>query len=305
MDLGINQAFELLAEKLQTWINGAIKLIPNVIAALLILLVFFGIGWLIRRAVSKALNRATSNKAVTNLLVTLTGIFIVGIGFFIALGVLQLDGAVTTLLAGAGVIGLALGFAFQDIAANLMAGIILSFRHPFGIGDVIESSDYYGYVHEINLRCTMIRTTQGQLVYIPNQQILSNPFINYTWNNKRRIDLECGVSYGDDLEKVQKLAIEAIEEGVPDILKEHEVQVEFKEFGGSSINFDIRFWVEFDHNYDFIEHRSDAVIAIKKKFDENDIMIPFPIRTLDFGIRGGVGLNEMLPKGDRNSNGDF
>ncbi len=286
MDLGVNRAFELLADKLQNWVNTAIQLIPNIIAALLILLVFFIIGWLIRRAVSKTLHRTTSNQAVIHLLETIVGITVVAVGIFIALGVLKLDGIVTSLLATAGVIGLALGFAFQNIAANFMSGIIISVRHPFGIGDIIESNDYYGYVHEINLRCTIIRTTQGQLVYIPNQELLNQPFVNYTWNKKRRIDLECGVSYGDDLEKVQKVAIEAIEEGVPDVLKDHEVQVEFKEFGGSSINFDIRFWIEFDQNYDFIGHRSDAVIAIKKKFDENGVTMPFPTRTLDFGIRG-------------------
>ncbi len=302
MNLGVNKAFELLSEKLQTWINEAIQLIPNVIAALLILLVFFLIGWIIRRVVSKSLHRVTSNRAVVHLLETIAGIVVIGAGIFIALGILQLDGAVTTLLAGAGIIGLALGFAFQNIAANFMSGVIISVRHPFSIGDMIESNDYYGYVHDINLRCTILRTTQGQLVYIPNQDILNNPFVNYTWNNERRIDLSCGVSYGDDLEKAQKLAVEAIE-GLDDYKKDRPIQVVFKEFGGSSVNFDIRFWVHFDKNFDFIEPQSDAIMAIKKKFEENDIMIPFPTRTLDFGVRGGEKLDSMLASRESNSNG--
>lgn len=305
MKLGLNKAFNLLADKLQTWINTAIQLIPNIVAAILILLVFFGIGWLIRKVVTKTLHQVTSNKAVISLLETISGIFVVAVGVFIALGVLQLDGWVTTLLAGAGVIGLALGFAFQSIAANFISGIILSIRHPFGIGDMIESNDYYGYVHEINLRCTIIRTTQGQLAYIPNQELLGSPFVNYTWNNQRRVDLECGVSQGDDLRKAKRLAIEAVE-SIDNYNSERDVELFYTSFGASSMDFVIRFWVHFRKNPDFLSARSEAIMAIRDSFDENNISTPFPIRTLDFAMKGGKRLNEELVTADKeiNSNGN-
>src|SRR5699024_1111117 len=130
MNLGINQAYNLLVDKLSGWLNTAIKMLPNLVAAILILVVFYGLGWLIRKAVSRALNKVTNNKAVIGLLETIAGVVVIAAGIFVALGVLNLDGTVTSLLAGVGVIGLALGFAFQDIAANLMAGIIISIRHP-------------------------------------------------------------------------------------------------------------------------------------------------------------------------------
>src|SRR5699024_9041806 len=104
---------------------------------------------------------------------------------------------------------------------------------------------------------------------------------NYTKNFERRIDLTCGVSYGDDLEKAKKLAIEAVE-SLDSYDSSKPIELFYTEFGGSSINFDIRFWVYFARNPDFLSVRSDAIVAIKKKFDENDISIPFPIRTLDF-----------------------
>ena len=93
-----------------------------------------------------------------HLVKTVIYVLILGIGLFAALSVLNLDGTVTSLLAGAGIIGLALGFAFQDIAANFISGVLLSTRHPFGIGDIIETNDFFGTVQKLNLRNTIILT---------------------------------------------------------------------------------------------------------------------------------------------------
>lgn len=169
----------------------------------------------------------------------------------------------------------------------------MSVRHPFGIGDIIDSNGYLGTVQKLNLRNTVIKTPQGQIVYIPNKEVYENPFMNYTKNGERRIDLQCGVSYGDDLEKARKITLEAIN-NLEGIDKDKDVEFFYEEFGGSSINYVVRFWVDFRTLPDFWAPRSEAIMAIKKAYDENDIMIPFPIRTLDFGIRGGEKLNTVL-----------
>jgi small-conductance mechanosensitive channel len=291
-DLTMNNAYNLVVGKLETWMSTAIEMLPNLALALLVLIVFYVIGKMLRKFVRTLLEKATTNKTVIDLAETVMSVIIIGIGLFFALSILNLDGTVTSLLAGAGIIGLALGFAFQDIAANFISGLLLSIRHPFGIGDIIQSNDYYGTVQKLNLRNTIIKTPQGQIVYIPNKVVYENPFTNFTKNQERRIDLECGISYGDDLEKVKKVATEAIE-SIEKRMKNREVEFYFKEFGGSSINFVVRFWVDFRTNPDFWSPQSDAIMALKKAFDENDIMIPFPIRTLDFGIRGGEKLNTM------------
>lgn len=301
--MDINEAYNLVADKLETWIDTLIQMLPNLALALVILVVFYVLGRLLRNMISGLLDKVTDNKNIINLLETIVGVIVIGIGAFIALSILQLDGAVTSLLAGAGIIGLALGFAFQDIASNFISGIILSIRHPFGIGDIIETNDFYGTVEMLNLRNTILRTPKGQIVYIPNKSVFENPLQNFTSSGERRIDLSCGVSYGDDLEKAKKLAIEAIE-GLSNYNADKGIEFYYDEFGGSSINFKIRFWVDFQKNPDFWSARSDAIIAITKKFDENDIMIPFPIRTLDFGIRGGEKLNTMLGSGQNVSQGD-
>ena len=292
LSLDMNNAYDLVVGKLEAWLSTAIEMLPNMALALLVLILFYVVGRLLRNFVRTLLEKATTNKTVIDLAETVMSVIIIGIGGFFALSILNLDGTVTSLLAGAGIIGLALGFAFQDIAANFISGLLLSIRHPFGIGDIIKSNDYYGTVQKLNLRNTIIKTPQGQIVYIPNKVVYENPFTNYTKNYERRIDLECGISYGDDLEKVKKVATEAIE-SIEQRNSARDVEFFFKEFGGSSINFVVRFWVDFRTNPDFWAPQSEAIMVLKKAFDENDIMIPFPIRTLDFGIRGGEKLNTM------------
>ncbi|MDZ7694652.1 MAG: mechanosensitive ion channel family protein [Balneolaceae bacterium] len=286
-------AYKLITGKLETWLDTAIQMLPNLAVAIVILIVFVLIGKIVRKAVTKLLEKTTQNRTIINLLETVVGVLVVGIGVLFALQILQLDDTVTSLLAGAGIIGLALGFAFQDIASNFISGVMLSIRHPFGIGDIIETNGYYGTVKKLNLRNTILKIPQGQIVYIPNKSVFDNPLKNFTRGGERRIDLECGISYGDDLEKARDVTIEAIKT-LDNYDKDRDVDFFYKEFGGSSINFVVRFWVQFHNNIDFWDPQSEAIIAIKKAFDENGIDIPFPIRTLDFGIKGGEKLDTML-----------
>ncbi|MFN1835439.1 mechanosensitive ion channel family protein [Balneola sp. MJW-20] len=297
----MNNLFGTLTDKLETWIESAVAMLPNLVVAILILLIFYALAKLVKNASRKLLDKVTDNQTIIGLSETILGVSTLAIGTFIALSVLQLNDAVTSLLAGAGIIGLALGFAFQDIAANFISGILLSVRHPFGIGDIIETNGYFGTVIKLNLRNTMIRTFQGQVIYVPNKVVYENPFTNYTRNGERRIDLSCGVSYGDDLEKVKNVAVKSLSElGIRD--KSRDVELFFNEFGDSSINFTVRFWVDFRKQTDFLSAQSDAIIKLKSAFDENDIMIPFPIRTLDFGIRGGEKLDTMISNRNNGNN---
>lgn len=291
--VGILNAYNLIMGKLKSWIDVAIAMLPNLVVALLIIIVFYVAAKSVRKLVDKLLGKVTDNLTIIHLIGSVISISVSGIGLFIALSILQLDNTVKTLLAGAGIIGLALGFAFQDIASNFISGVILSIRHPFGVNDIIKTNDFYGKVVKLNLRNTLLKTPQGQTVFIPNKAVFESPMINYTKTGERRIDLSVGVSYGDDLEKVRNVTLGAIE-SIPGLAPQREVNFYYEEFGDSSIHFTVQFWVKFRDNSDFLSPRSEAILRIKKAFDENDIMIPFPIRTLDFGIRGGEKLEAML-----------
>lgn len=302
--LDFSKAYNLVFDKLDSWLKVAISMLPNLVIALITGIIFYVLARLIRKMVDKLLRKVTDNLAIIHLIESIAGIMVASIGLFIMLSILKLNNTVTTLLTGAGIIGLALGFAFQDIAANFISGVILSIRHQFRVSDVIKTNDFYGTVEKLNLRNTLIQTPQGQLVYIPNKMVFESPLINYSQTGLRRIDLEVGVSYGDDLEKVKKVAVEAVKK-IDGLARGKTVELFYGAFGNSSINFTIRFWVPFRLIPDYLKIQSEAIILIKKAFDENDITIPFPIRTLDFGIKGGEKLDAMLhPLNDRNGAGN-
>lgn len=295
--MDLNNAFSLIVDKLGTWIRGAIAYLPNLVVAVIVVLLFVTLARMARDAVRRVSSAVTDNRQIRQLLATLTYVAVIAIGLFTALSILDLQGVVTSLLAGVGIIGLALGFAFQDLAANFMAGILMAIRRPFKLGDIIDTNDHMGVVEEVSIRSTRIRTFQGQEVRIPNSAVFGNPLTNYSDRGERRVDLACGVAYGDDLEQARLVAMEAIE-GLDFVRAEKGVQLFYNEFGDSSINFDLRFWIEFVTQKDFLHARSEAIVALKRAFDANGITIPFPIRTLDFGVVGGEPLNEHWARGE-------
>ncbi|RNL50320.1 mechanosensitive ion channel family protein [Pedobacter jejuensis] len=289
--MDFNHAYELITDKLVLWTKDFIRIFPNIALAALILVLGIFIAKSLRKIVNKLIRKVIHNETLDNLFSTLIYIFLIGIVIFIALSVLRLDKAVTSILAGAGILGLALAFAFQDIAANFMSGIFISIRKPLYVGDIVKIKDYMGKVEEINLRDTVIRTYQGQMVILPNRDVFQSPIENYSLLGKRRIDLEVGISYGDDLDKVKQVTLDAVMD-IDGLSADEEVTMFYTGFGDSSINYVIRMWISTTEQVNFLEVKSQAIMRIKKAYDQNDIMIPFPIRTLDFGIKGGVSLND-------------
>jgi small conductance mechanosensitive channel len=279
--MDFDQTWDLLARKLTGWGRAFVLGLPNFLHAVLTVVAIWLIAQGVRNVVRRLLHRVSHSEQVTYLLSQMVYIAVLTAGMFAALGILGLQKTVASLLAGAGIIGLALGFAFQDIAANLMAGVYLSVRRPFRRGHLIKAQDYFGIVQEVNLRWTELLTQQGQLVLIPNKQVFENPIMNYTARGTRRVDITLGVSYGDDLEKARRVAMEAVAT-VPSRQPDREVELFYEELAESSIDFTVRFWIPFETQKDYLAARSDAIIRIKKAFDANGITIPFPTRTLDF-----------------------
>jgi small conductance mechanosensitive channel len=293
----VDQIYDDVTSKLSAWADTFGEMLPNIIVALLALALF----WLLARvacgAADRALRRFDTHEAARDLISRIVRIGVLLTGVVVALGVMNLDKALASILAGAGIVGLALGFAFQDLAGNLISGVGLAIhqRWPFKIGDVVETNDVFGVVEKIYLRTSIIRTLDGKTAVIPNKQIYQNKVLNHSASGTRRVDLACGVSYGDDLEKVRRVVRDTLASVEPRD-RSRDVEVFFTGFGSSSIDLIGRFWVDYEKQPDFLDARSRAIIAVKKAFDANDIVIPFPIRTLDFGIRGGKPLAESFPK---------
>ncbi len=294
------KAADLVKNKLVGWSDDIVSMVPNFLVAVLVILFFYFIARLARKGISKIESKLNRNDTLIRLAGTFVFAIIFIIGIFVALSVLQLNQAVTSLLAGAGIAGLAIGLAFQETTANFLASVIMAFRKPIQIGDLVETRDQMGYVTEVNLRATFLTGLNGETIIIPNKEVLYNVIINLSRTGMRRVVLEGGISYGDDLKKVQEVSIKALSE-VPKRDKTKDIKFWFTGFGDSSINYMALLWLEDTNHASYLEGRSEMVMRLKAAFDANDILIPFPIRTLDFGIKGGQKLNDTVLKIQNNA----
>ena len=280
-DFNLNESIKGIWDKMATWLDSLILNLPNFILAAVIFVIFIFIAKYAAKLADKLLRRKGSQDSIRQITTKVVKIVIILLGFFVALGLLNLDKVLTSVLAGAGVVGLAIGLALQGTLSNTFSGVILSFLPELQIGDWVETNGFAGEVVEINLRNIVVKESDNNYVMIPNSKIVDEPFKNYTRTARSRVMLDCGVGYSSDLEFVKKLTTETIEEVFPARGNE-EVEFMYKEFGDSSINFVVRFWTDVSKNRDVLVARNLAIIAIKKAFDKNGINIPFPIRTIDF-----------------------
>lgn len=283
-----SQAFDALIAKVTGWGESLLMMLPNAVLALVIVLISGIVARLAAGLAERLLRRAVRNDQLLGLIRIVTRILVLCGGVFLALSVLDLDKTVTSLLAGVGVVGLALGFAFQDIAANFMSGILLASNRPYEVGDWVKLAGFEGTVESVDLRSVTLRAFSGESVILPNKDVFQNPMINF--RGAKRVVVDVGVDYDSDLDSVLAIAKEAIEPFHGAEGKNPDVHV--VGFGGSSIDLKLRFWIPGDDPKGTLQRRTEAMIAVKKAFDANDIGIPFPIRTLQFDNAAQVQLEE-------------
>lgn len=273
--------FQDLLDKLESWGHDALMNIPNLIIAILVIVGVFMISGKAQKLFLKILNRFSDKKTVNLFLGKIFTAVLIVLGLILALDILNLNKAVTSLLAGAGVAGLAISLAFQDPILNTLSGIMMSFRKPFNIGDLVKTNGYQGTIKKITMRSTQIKTLTGEDVFLPNKKVIQNPMVNYTLTQFRRIDLECGVHYDSDLDKVQRITLNCLNKLEGRDL-DRDLEFYYTEFGPSSINFKVFIWLDVSEEPNYLVNRSQAIILLKKEFDKEGITIPFPIRTLEF-----------------------
>jgi len=277
--MDFNKILETVLGKLYSWYFMLIEGIPSFILAILAVLFFGFISKYFKNATGKLVSKISDNNSLSALSATVVSYIVNLIGVFVALDILHLDKTVTSLLAGAGILGLALGFAFQDLTSNFISGVFIAVQQPIRLGDVIETNGYFGQVKSISIRSTILYNFAGQEIEIPSKDIFQKPILNYSKTGERRMQLNCGVTYDADLQHVQDVAIKAIEQ-LPFLQNGKPVELHYDAFSDSSINFKIWYWI------DQVQAgppyaASEAIKAIKKAFDTHDITIPFPIRTLE------------------------
>jgi small-conductance mechanosensitive channel len=203
------------------------------------------------------------------------------IGFFlIAIAAMQQAGVkLTALLGAAGIVGIALGFAAQTSVSNIISGLFLIGEKPFAVGDVIRVGERLGTVDSIDLLSVKLRTFDNQLIRLPNESLIKAEVTTITRYPIRRMDIMLGVSYKEDIRRVLEILRELARDN-PLVLDEPEPFLMFKGFGDSALEVQYGVWFRKE---DFLKLKTELMIRIKERFDEEGIEIPFPHRTLYTG----------------------
>ncbi|MEB8329425.1 mechanosensitive ion channel [Flavobacteriaceae bacterium KMM 6897] len=278
----LERALMKLWDKLYNWLDMLILKLPNILMAIGILILFYFIAKGTQKLFRKVLLKQVSQVSIRDIVSKVIFVTILMTGFFIALGVLELDKLLTSILAGAGVIGLAIGLALQGTLSNTFGGLVLSFMDMIRINDYIETDETAGFVTEISLRNMVIRKPDNNYVVIPNSKFIDGSFTNYSLTPRSKISVSCGVGYESSLQKVEDIVVKLISENFKQ-QDDEAVEFYFTEFGDSSINFFTRFSVDMINSKQELIAKHKAIKLIKEHFDKQNINIPFPIRTLDFG----------------------
>ncbi|NVK53780.1 MAG: mechanosensitive ion channel family protein [Flavobacteriaceae bacterium] len=282
-----------ILEKLNSWKDSFIENIPNIIIALVVLVASYFASRIINSLISKAIGNKIKQESVKNLVSRITSACIFLFGLYIAMTVLHFNDTLKAIVSAAGVSGIVVGLALQGTLSNTVSGVVLSFRKNLNIGNWVETNGFAGEVIDINLNYFVIKEADNNIVVIPNKTILESPFKNYSLTTKMRISLECGVEYGADLEKVEKLTSNTIQKHFDQEKIGKYVEFYYTEFADSSINFLCRFWIDSENALEKLKAKSKAIIELKKAFDKESINIPFPIRTLEFADNHKLHIKEI------------
>ncbi|WP_081972633.1 mechanosensitive ion channel family protein [Leptolyngbya sp. KIOST-1] len=259
-------------------LDDTIVLLPSLLGAI----VLVGLTWIVAKGVRRLgllWAEQTEGDRSTEILIgrlCYGGVWVVG--SIVALGVLGLDFA--ALLGTLGLTSVAIGFSLRDVLSNYISGVILLAARPFRISDQVVIGNYEGTVVQIQLRATTMRTYDGRLVYIPNQQVFQKSVVNNTDSPVRRSDVFVGIDYDADINVARQVIIEAVT-SVKGVESEPPPLILVQDLAPSTVQLEVRFWVN-SRRQSFLQVTSEASQAIKEGLQAAGIEMPTEIYTLSF-----------------------
>ncbi|NIR51356.1 mechanosensitive ion channel family protein [candidate division KSB1 bacterium] len=274
------RALNIVLESLRTIFQGFLAHVPQIAAGVTVLLLTWMATRILQKGWSTFATRLRLRKSLDELFQKLLFIGVWLLGLVIASTIIFPGLTPGKLLTVVGLGSVAIGFAFKDIFENFMAGILILIREPFQLGDFIECQSNEGTVEEITIRDTYIRQPDGQLVVLPNAMLFKQPVTVRTDLDRRRVMIICGIAYGEDVDHAREIIRKAVE-GLETVDREKSVQIFAKEFGSSSIDFEVTWWTG-SRPVDVRRSKDQVVAAVKRALDNAGIEIPFPYRTLTF-----------------------
>ncbi|RLI78596.1 mechanosensitive ion channel family protein [Archaeoglobales archaeon] len=251
----------------------------------LVVIVVVILAIIIAKIVTLNLKKILSDKVkkdVLEIIIKIVNYGIILIAFLAVLPQLNID--LSGLLVAGGIAGLVIGFASQSVVANLVSGLFLMIERPIRIGDQISIEGVSGFVEDIHIFSTIIRTYDGIYIRIPNEKVFTSNITNYVANVARRFEYLIGIRYADDADKAIEI-IKKVIDAHPFALKNPSPTIFVDELGDSSVNIRVRIWAPSTVWYDV---KMELLWKIKVELERNGIEIPFPQRVIWFGDKGGV-----------------
>jgi small conductance mechanosensitive channel len=250
----------------------ALDLAPKIIAALVIFIIGRWVAKALVGLVRKALSKMEADPMLVKFVGNLVYVLLLTVVVLAALGKLGVQ--TTSFIAILGAAGLAIGLALQDSLSNFAAGVMVVLFRPYKVGDYVEAGGVSGSVQEVQIFTTVFNTPDNKKVIVPNGQIVSGTITNYSAYPTRRVDMIFGCGYDDNIGQVKNVLNEIVDSDSR-VLSDPKPQVVVKELADSSVNFAVRAWV---NTADYWGVYFDVTEAVKRRFDEEGISIPYPQR---------------------------
>jgi len=261
--------------------------VETLAAAIAFFVAFVGVIFFGRLILSPITNRMMNSRGLDahakKPLQKLVSFLIIFLAIAVAFGAAGLGSFLTAVATIAAAATLAIGFALQDVIKNFAAGIFIFTDRPFRIGDWIEWDGNAGVVEDISLRVTRVKTFDNELLTVPNGDLMDGVIKNPVAKDKLRVKFVFGIGYDDDIPEATEIIIEEAQKH-DEILDEPAPSVRLTELGDSSVGLQSRIWISDPSRADFVKTRGEYVEAVKRRFDEEDINIPYPNRTIGGGL---------------------
>ena len=267
-------------QQLMSMVKSTIALLPNLLIAIIVFIIFWFVAKFSRRLI-KNFTRRKQSRNLGLVLARLSQGFIILLGAFIALAIVIPSFKPGDLVQLLGVSGVAVGFAFRDILQNFLAGILILITEPFTINDQIVFKEFEGTVENIQTRATTIRTYDGSRIVIPNAELFTNSVKVNTAFEKRRLQYDIGIGYGDSIEEAKQIILEVLRD-TPEALQEPAPEALVVDLAASTINIRARWWITPPRRADALDAQDKILTAINNKMLAAGIDLPFPTQQILF-----------------------
>ena len=264
---------EQATETISSYWQVLIEFVPHLVAAMVILSVFYFSGRILSGIVIRGLNKISSERIHDAFIRSVVLLICIFPGIILALNILGLERLALSLLAGGGVTAIILGFAFREIGENLLAGIFLAFSRPFKVGDLINSEGLEGKVKSIALRYTQLRAVDGRDIFIPSSQLFSQPLINYTLDGLRRYSFNIGIDYANDARNACEI-LQRFMQQCEGVLSQPPPLVTIGELEPAYVRLSVHYWRNVnDQDLDSVKIKINVMDGCRRTLLDNNFVV--------------------------------